>query len=44
MKKLLQENELDGKGYSPHTLKHTFATTLLNGGLSIHILKELMGQ
>lgn len=30
--------------YSPHCLRHTFATQLLNAGVSIEILKELMGH
>jgi site-specific recombinase XerD len=30
--------------YTPHSLRHTFATQMLNAGVTLEVLKELMGH
>jgi site-specific recombinase XerD len=43
MKQYLRQAGITG-GYSPHCLRHTFATQLLNAGVTLEVLKELMGH
>jgi len=44
MKNLLEKTGLSGKGYSLHSLRHTFATDMLNAGLRLEVLQQLLGH
>lgn len=41
-KALLKFEGLDGKGYTPHTLRHTFASHMVMSGASIPVVKECL--
>ncbi len=43
MQKYLRQAGVTAR-YSPHCLRHTFATQLLNAGVTLEVLKELMGH
>ena len=40
----LEKAELAGKGYTLHCLRHTFATDLLNAGMRLECLQQLLGH
>lgn len=44
MVKILGQADLSYKGYSLHSLRHTFATDMLNAGLRIEVLQQVLGH
>ena len=44
MRNLLTKADLRSKGYSLHSLRHTFATAMLNAGLRLEVLQQLLGH
>jgi len=40
----LEKAHLDHKGYTVHCLRHTFASELLNAGMRLEVLQQLMGH
>ena len=44
MEKNLAKTGLSHKGYSLHSLRHTFATDMLNAGLRLEVLQQLLGH
>lgn len=43
LKKILERAGLDHKGYSLHCLRHTFATSMLNAGMRLEVVQQLLG-
>jgi site-specific recombinase XerD len=44
MRKTLERAGLSHKKYSLHSLRHTFATDMINGGMRIEVLQQLLGH
>jgi len=44
LQKHLARADLSGKGYGLHSLRHTFATDMLNAGMRIECLQQILGH
>jgi integrase/recombinase XerD len=42
--KYLRKAELENRGYTVHSLRHTFASELLNAGMRLECLQQLLGH
>ena len=43
-RKCLEKSGLLAKGYTLHQLRHTFASELLNAGMRLEVLQQLLGH
>lgn len=44
MRRVLKRAGLEDKGYSLHSLRHTFATDMLNAGMRLEVLQQILGH
>jgi site-specific recombinase XerD len=44
MRKALERAGLSDKGYSLHSLRHTFATEMINHGMRVEVLQKILGH
>jgi len=44
MRKALERAGLSEKGYSLHSLRHTFATEMINHGMRVEVLQKILGH